>query len=200
LAVDPRNPGRVFAATPGGVWLTSDGGGTWRRVCAGRFSAVGLYPPQPDSILAGGSAGVMLSEDGGENWAPMNDGLGSARVTCLGFVGVSGRFPLVGTRNRACYVWRSPAAVQEPPAARDRPAEFRALPAVATSRVTFRLPAGTRTVRILDAAGRLVIAHSAFDIRHSSFVIDLVSLPAGVYVAEATGTNVTSHAAFTVVR
>jgi photosystem II stability/assembly factor-like uncharacterized protein len=198
LAVDPRDPGRVFAATTGGVWLSADSGGSWRRVCTGRFSAVGLYPRHPDSVFAGGSRGAMLSEDGGENWTECNEGLNGARVTCVGFVGESGRIPIVGTRNRACFLWRYPVATQEPATGRVAGTGFRVLPAVATDRVTLSLPPGTRSVRIFDASGRLL--HPAFCTPSSAFVLDVSRLPPGAYFAAASGPHLTARTTFRVVR
>lgn len=99
VAIDPRNPDRLYAATwdrhrtvasymgggPGsGIWKSDDGGETWREVDTGlpgsNLGKIGLAvsPQQPDIVYAAvetdlGSGGVYMSEDRGESWRRMSD-------------------------------------------------------------------------------------------------------------------------------
>jgi photosystem II stability/assembly factor-like uncharacterized protein len=104
LAVDPRDPERVYAAVLGhpyganaerGVFLSQDGGKTWTKVLykdenAGA-SAVALDPGNPDVVYAvlwaaregpwengswqGPESGLFKSRDGGTTWKKLTKGL-----------------------------------------------------------------------------------------------------------------------------
>src|SRR5436853_2936054 len=105
LAVDPHDPGRLFAAVLGhpfgpnserGIYRSLDGGVTWQRVLYKDAdtggSAVAIDPSQPDIVYAGlwqsrlgpwedknefqGTGGGMFkSTDGGTTWKPLTAGL-----------------------------------------------------------------------------------------------------------------------------
>jgi len=110
LAIDPRNPDRVFAAVLGhpfganpqrGVFRTTDGGATWLRVLfkdenTGAFD-VEIDPSNPDVVYAtlwearngptedgnafeGTGGGVFKSTDGGNSWKQLKNGLPSNLV------------------------------------------------------------------------------------------------------------------------
>jgi photosystem II stability/assembly factor-like uncharacterized protein len=105
LAVDPRDPNRVFAAVLGhpygpnkerGVFLSSDGGRTWKAVLYKDQdtggSDVQIDPANPDVIYASlwkvrqgpwedgneynkTGGGLFKSTDGGNTWHPLTNGL-----------------------------------------------------------------------------------------------------------------------------
>ena len=97
IRIDPTNPQRIFVAAQGrlfdtggdrGVYLSEDGGATWRQVLDGLNDSTGaidlaINPANPDTILAamwdklrfpdgreygGPGSGVYRSTDGGESW------------------------------------------------------------------------------------------------------------------------------------
>jgi photosystem II stability/assembly factor-like uncharacterized protein len=85
LIVDPRNEDRLVAAIgdawadPEGIYLSDDGGGTWRRALVAPFCANGAHrwagpvlardPRNPDVVLAAAvDSGLWRSEDNGETW------------------------------------------------------------------------------------------------------------------------------------
>lgn len=105
LAVDPRNPDRLFAAVLGhpygpnperGVFRSEDGGRTWTKVLD-RGDGIGasqvvLDPSHPDTVYAalwqsrlgpwedgnqyqGTGGGLFKSTDGGATWTPLKEGL-----------------------------------------------------------------------------------------------------------------------------
>jgi photosystem II stability/assembly factor-like uncharacterized protein len=88
LAVDPRQPDRVFlrtqsrdGITPERLLRSDDGGGTFDTVVAvpGPLSAV----VQSDgTVWLGGAEGLYRSRDGGQSFAPL-EGVDLSRVTCL---------------------------------------------------------------------------------------------------------------------
>ncbi len=104
IAVDPRNPNRLFAAVLGhpygpnperGVFRSTDGGQTFQKVL-GRDENTGAYdvdidPSNPDTVYATlwearqgpwengawtGEGGIFKSTDGGSNWRPLTNGFG----------------------------------------------------------------------------------------------------------------------------
>ncbi len=97
IRIDPADPRRIFVAAQGrlfdtggdrGVYLSEDGGATWRRVLDGSNNSTGaidlaVNPVNPDIVLAalwdklrfpdgrqygGPGSGVYLSRDGGQTW------------------------------------------------------------------------------------------------------------------------------------
>ncbi len=105
LAIDPRDPNRVFAAVLGhpygpneerGLFLSTDGGQTWRKILYKDentgASDVEIDPSNPDVIYAsmwearegpwedgnevnGTGGGLFKSTDGGGTWHPLTNGL-----------------------------------------------------------------------------------------------------------------------------
>jgi photosystem II stability/assembly factor-like uncharacterized protein len=105
LAIDPRNPNRVFAAVLGhpygpneerGLFRSADGGQTWQKSIYKDentgASDVEIDPSNPDVIYAsmwearvgpwednnevnGTGGGLFKSTDGGNTWRPLTDGL-----------------------------------------------------------------------------------------------------------------------------
>ncbi len=84
LLVDPRDPGRLLAATTAGLWASADGGRSWERRLGGRswsVSAGGVrgapsgFPGRSGwagiELLAGGELGLHRSGDGGATWEPV---------------------------------------------------------------------------------------------------------------------------------
>ena len=74
VAFDPLRPGRVFAATPYGLFVSDDAGGAWRPSndgLASRFvGAVRADRAAPGRVFAGTEAGLFESADGGQTWRP----------------------------------------------------------------------------------------------------------------------------------
>jgi photosystem II stability/assembly factor-like uncharacterized protein len=83
LAVDPRDPETVYAATwaNGGLFKSTNGGASWRRVGLRNVGTVVLDPENPETIYAGAAVatpgegfgrrnldGVFKSSDGGSSW------------------------------------------------------------------------------------------------------------------------------------
>ena len=105
LAVDPRNPNRVFAAALGhpyganderGIYLSTDGGQNWQRVLSKDANVGGsdveIDPSNPEIVYAslwevrlgpwedgnqysGTGGGIFKSTDGGKTWRALSNGL-----------------------------------------------------------------------------------------------------------------------------
>jgi hypothetical protein len=74
----------VFAATDQGVFVSVDGGSTWRSTNL-RASTFALACTEGGALLAGTESGVYRSEDYGETWTPI--GLKGKRVNALASAG-----------------------------------------------------------------------------------------------------------------
>src|SRR5260370_21809049 len=80
LAVDPSNPGIVYAATiGGGVFKSTDGSVNWTAVNAGVTNldvrSLALGPAYPEIIYASSGRGAFKSIDGGGQWSALRTGL-----------------------------------------------------------------------------------------------------------------------------
>ncbi|MFZ5918181.1 MAG: VPS10 domain-containing protein [Chloroflexota bacterium] len=82
LAVHPRDPQTVYAATGNhGLLKTSDGGASWTAINQGlpgepSVLAVMVHPTEPDMLFAGlAFAGLYRSADGGATWQPASAGM-----------------------------------------------------------------------------------------------------------------------------
>ncbi len=103
LALDPRDPQVVYAATSQGVYGSRDGGGTWTGLSSPPFiTAVAVEPSHPDTIYAGG-ARILRSRDAGRSWQTVLDD-SSLEVRALAVT--TGQRPVVFILSRST-VWRS---------------------------------------------------------------------------------------------
>jgi photosystem II stability/assembly factor-like uncharacterized protein len=82
--------GRLLAGTVSGVFTSSDGGKSWRRLSDPALSvtAIALHPAHPDRILIGTEgAGVWLSTNGGADFFRSSRGMTATRVGALALDG-----------------------------------------------------------------------------------------------------------------
>lgn len=85
LALDPREPGGLFAGTDSGVFVSRDRAGTWTRLgLRGRnVRSLAFGPGRPAVLYAATDQGVLASADGGGSWQPRNAGLEMRDVRVL---------------------------------------------------------------------------------------------------------------------
>ncbi len=105
LAVDPRDPNVIYiGAALGGVWKTTDGGGSWTPKTDDQPSlamgAIAIDPLNPDTVYAGTGeenfsgdsyygAGILRSDDAGDTWTRLGEDVfvdpngGGARISRL---------------------------------------------------------------------------------------------------------------------
>ncbi len=79
LAVDPGNPGTLYAGSEGGgVWKSTDGGVHWRSASEGltvdgfgasEVFALAVAPGDSDTVFADTRGGLFRSTDGGASWS-----------------------------------------------------------------------------------------------------------------------------------
>ncbi len=81
IEIDPTNGSVLFAATWGGVYRTSDGGGEWTKTLnLGYGYDVVIHPTNSSILYAGigdnsGNAGIYKSTNNGVNWTKLTTGL-----------------------------------------------------------------------------------------------------------------------------
>ncbi|MEP7224676.1 MAG: hypothetical protein ABI783_06935 [Actinomycetota bacterium] len=77
IAIDPLHTSTVYAAGRGGVWKTTTGGATWKRVLRNRVLDVAIDPRRPETAYASGmNSGrsrtnrnsIYKTVDGGGTW------------------------------------------------------------------------------------------------------------------------------------
>lgn len=78
----PRRSGFIYASTTGGVYRSTDGGGTWVRLLSGATSDLVMDPRFPDTLIAGlgvpwGSPlnGLYKTRDAGQHWERLTQDL-----------------------------------------------------------------------------------------------------------------------------
>lgn len=84
LAVDPKDPDVVYAATTHhGLLKTTDGGKNWQNTSRAAALSVAIHPDHPDTIFVGNLlAGLSRSTDGGATWVPWMKGMdANARIS-----------------------------------------------------------------------------------------------------------------------
>uniref|UniRef100_A0A7C4CDF4 T9SS type A sorting domain-containing protein n=1 Tax=candidate division WOR-3 bacterium TaxID=2052148 RepID=A0A7C4CDF4_UNCW3 len=185
LAVDEEDASRVYAATPRGVFVTSNRGVSWTRLPTGNgLRSVVALPGSPDTVFCGGGSGVQVSGDRGQTWTSMNQGLTSTRVTCLGFG--PGRL-VAGTADAACFAWQFGTGVGNvsvPPVEEDR---LTLRPSLGSGVLEMCAPASigrVARVRFMDISGKVALV-----VRPEGNVssVDARALIPGIYFVEAEG-------------
>lgn len=117
LAIDPRQPSRILAATTSGLRRSDDGGASWRTSpgLAGKDAVTGVgFGAAPGTLFAVHyKHGVLKSVDDGASWTPKNTGLPAERWRIFGLATApvpSGAGPetlYVGAVEAAAPVFRS---------------------------------------------------------------------------------------------
>jgi photosystem II stability/assembly factor-like uncharacterized protein len=113
LAINPKAPTTIYAATGGGVFKSSDGGESWSKITELGDSALAIDPQMPAVLYAGtGNSGVFKSTDGGESWSAFNTGLTNLDVNALAIDPQNPRILYAGTTTGIYSIYQnsSPSA------------------------------------------------------------------------------------------
>jgi len=109
LAIDPANEDVVYAATPSGLFKTTDGGDHWTALSglnvSGSIRAVAVDPVNGQRMLAGVEGlGVYASSDGGATWQPAYAGLeANGSLHDIVFDPTDGSLAYCSDRNSGMY-------------------------------------------------------------------------------------------------
>jgi photosystem II stability/assembly factor-like uncharacterized protein len=81
IAIDPAVPSRLYAATTGGVFKSTDKARTWRAMTSGMMGfnvrALLIDPAAPTILYAATAGGVFQSTNAGATWRARSNGLAS---------------------------------------------------------------------------------------------------------------------------
>jgi len=113
--VHPTDENLVYAATPSGLYRTTDTGQNWTNLGNPGLRAVRLYPEFPDTILVGGDSGVFISTNSGHDWSSLNAGLDGRKVNCLEFAVTDEIGLFAGTNGGATYLYSFTTGISTPP-------------------------------------------------------------------------------------
>ena len=116
IAVLPGNAQTAYAVfngfnthtpnTPGHVFKTSDGGGTWQNISSNLPDvpalSIVLERSTPGTIYIGTDTGVFKSENDGASWLPFNNGMPNVAVVDLAFNG-RGNILYAATHGRSIF-------------------------------------------------------------------------------------------------
>ena len=104
IKIDPHATDTVYTATLKGLFKTTNGGESWRRIGEALpdqfFSDLILDPMTPDVVYVASRAGVHTSRDGGQTWDAVNEGLTNLNIRALVISSMDPSTLYVGT-NRA---------------------------------------------------------------------------------------------------
>jgi photosystem II stability/assembly factor-like uncharacterized protein len=116
IIVDPRDSARIYASTwtresageGGGVFLSSDGGKTWRDsgLAGHAVRALAQAASEPATLVAGALDGVFLSRDSAETWQRVTPA-GDAELRNFDSLAIDPRNPLVIYVGTFHLPWRT---------------------------------------------------------------------------------------------
>jgi photosystem II stability/assembly factor-like uncharacterized protein len=118
IAQDPQRPDYVYVGTKQALFMSHDGGETWRvrgaNLPFGDFTSILINPRNGDEIFAGNAyqtaeigGGVYRSTDAGQSWAridPKGRRLPSQRIWALAFDAHDQNILFVGSHSAGVYV------------------------------------------------------------------------------------------------
>ena len=197
LTITPSDPSTLFAGLfHGGVYKSTDGGGTWLSSSAGmnpEESISGIAVDPFDSQLIYASTwmnGVYLSKDGGVSWSEMNTGLSHHAVNAL-FLSKDGSVLYAGIWGDGVYRLGTPVVEPTIVAAKDT-AAFRqgrleqnySNPFNNSTTINFTVPYQQYvTLKVYNSRGQVVmtLASQDFPAGNHQVRVDAARLPSGLY-------------------
>ena len=72
VIVDPTNQNIVYAATSKGIYKTTDGGNTWKRIKIGGFRDMIMKPTDPNTIYFAQSKTIIRTTDAGKTYTTLS--------------------------------------------------------------------------------------------------------------------------------
>lgn len=120
LEFDPQDANVIYAATPAGVYITTNGGLSWTTLGNGlpSFSShvVRVDPTDPNTLFCGTDVGIYKSTDKGLNWSKFGAGLPSASVYDIRIM-KDGSALRAATHGRGMWELQIPSNGNNPPSA-----------------------------------------------------------------------------------
>ena len=126
VKVDPHHPESVYTATLTGLFKTTNGGQSWKKIGLDlpdyMLSDLIVDPINPDILYVSSREGVQKSIDGGKTWRTINEGLDNLNIRALALSPLDPQVLYVGTNGSGLYrsrlageSWEPvPLTIQEP--------------------------------------------------------------------------------------
>ncbi len=110
IAIDPRYPGLIYAASnSGGLFRTFNGGTNWSKLSLpfADVRSVAIRPDLPDIVYAGTQGnGVYVSINGGNSWTPSITGMNAnEKIWSITFDPSWPSVVWAGSQNSGAYRW-----------------------------------------------------------------------------------------------
>ena len=110
IAIDPRYPGLIYAASnSGGLFRTFNGGTNWSKLSLpfADVRSVAIRPDLPDIVYAGTQGnGVYVSINGGNSWTPSITGMNAnEKIWSIAFDPSWPSVVWAGSQNSGAYRW-----------------------------------------------------------------------------------------------
>jgi photosystem II stability/assembly factor-like uncharacterized protein len=107
IAVDPHEPDTVYAATLSGLYKTTDGAASWKRIGESledqMIISLILDRSRKQVVYIVGRAGVHRSEDGGATWTLINRGFTATNVRTIAQSALNPNVLYAGTNGSGLY-------------------------------------------------------------------------------------------------
>ncbi len=107
LAVDPQTPETVYAGTTNGLFKTTNGAASWRRIgdtLPDQFvSWMAIDPTAPKTLYVVGREGIAKSTDGGATWRLVNRGLTTLNMRTITISPHDAQTLYAGTNGSGLY-------------------------------------------------------------------------------------------------
>jgi photosystem II stability/assembly factor-like uncharacterized protein len=107
VQVDPYEPDTVYAATLAGLYKTTDGAKSWKRIGESladqMIVAMVVDRARRGTVYLAGRDGIHRSEDGGITWKTINRGLATMNVRSLVQSEADPRLFYAGTNGSGLY-------------------------------------------------------------------------------------------------
>jgi Tol biopolymer transport system component/photosystem II stability/assembly factor-like uncharacterized protein len=107
LAINRNAPTTIYAAVAGGVFVSTDGGTSWRavRTDAGKraVNALVIDPNSPRTLYEAVDGGIFKSVDGGEFWSAVPTDSFDSRVQVLAVAPTAPSILYAGTQDRGAF-------------------------------------------------------------------------------------------------
>ena len=118
IKVDPHHPESVYTATLTGLFKTTNGGQSWKKIGLDlpdhMLSDLIVDPVNPNILYVSSREGVQKSIDGGETWRTINEGLENLNIRALALSPLDPQVLYVGTNGSGLYRSRLAGESWEP--------------------------------------------------------------------------------------
>ncbi len=78
MIIHPTDHNKLYIASTGGIYITTDGAQTWTQQISGNFKEVVFKVDDPNTLFASKSGDFWKTTDGGSNWVKITNGLVSS--------------------------------------------------------------------------------------------------------------------------